>query len=164
MTSSFFTSYGEEGKFNIFELSQNENGTEMLKHMDLGSESPVEVRQNQSVNGPLAVLNDYYNEYVTCPDDAQYRLDWIKDIYVQDMNNEYVYPNVFMSQEDTDLINQYETDLKQYTEQMRADWIMNGGIEEGWDAYLTKLDEYGLQKYLEIKQRYLDEYFADGNE
>ncbi|MBO5032301.1 MAG: ABC transporter substrate-binding protein [Lachnospiraceae bacterium] len=156
--------YGEEGKFNIFELSQNENGTEMLKHMDLGSESPVEVRQNQSVNGPLAVLNDYYNEYVTCPDDAQYRLDWIKDIYVQDMNNEYVYPNVFMSQEDTDLINQYETDLKQYTEQMRADWIMNGGIEEGWDAYLTKLDEYGLQKYLEIKQRYLDEYFADGNE
>ena len=80
------------------------------------------------------------------------------------MNKEYVYPNVFMSQEDTDLLNQYETDIKKYTEQMKADWIMNGGVEEGWDAYKAKLEEYGLSKYLEIKQKYLDAYFADGNE
>lgn len=153
--------YGEEDKFNIFEMSENENGEPMLKHMDLGTESPVEVRQAQSVNGPLAILNDYYGKYVTCPDDAQYRLDWISDIYVKDMNQEYVYPNVFMSQEDTDALTQYETDLKKYTEQMRADWIMNGGVEEGWDAYLAKLEEYGLSKYLEIKQRYLDAFFAD---
>ena len=64
---------GEEGKFNIFEMSENSEGEPMLKHMKLGTESPVEVRQNQSVNGPLAVLNDYYDVYVTCPDDAQYR-------------------------------------------------------------------------------------------
>ena len=156
--------YGEEGKFNIFEMSENENGEPMLKHMDLGTESPVEVRQAQSVNGPLAILNDYYGTYVTCPDDAQYRLDWIREIYVPDMIEEYVYPNVFMSQEDTDKLNQYETDLKKYTNQMRADWVMNGGVEEGWDAYIQKLDEYGLQEYLEIRQKYLDDYFAAGNE
>lgn len=153
--------YGEEGKFNIFEMSENEKGEPMLKHMDLGTESPVEVRQAQSVNGPLAILNDYYGTYVTCPDDAQYRLDWIREIYVPDMIEEYVYPNVFTSQEDADTLNQYETDLKKYTEQMKADWIMNGGVQEGWDAYLKKLDEYGLQKYLEIKQSYLDAYYAD---
>ncbi|MDO4296599.1 MAG: extracellular solute-binding protein [bacterium] len=153
--------YGEEGKFNIFELSENAEGEPMLKHMDLGTESPVEVRQNQSVNGPLAVLNEYYDVYVTCPDDAQYRLDWIKDIYVQDMTEEYVYPDVFTSQEDTDAMNQYETDLDQYTEQMKADWIMNGGVEEGWEAYQQKLEDYGLSKYLEIKQKYLDAYYAD---
>lgn len=156
--------YGEEGKFNIFEMSENENGEPMLKHMDLGTESPVEVRQAQSVNGPLAILNDYYGTYVTCPDDAQYRLDWIREIYVPDMIEEYVYPNVFMSQEDTDKLNQYETDLKKYTNQMRADWVMNGGVEEGWEAYIQKLDEYGLQEYLEIRQKYLDDYFAAGNE
>lgn len=81
-----------------------------------------------------------------------------------DMIEEYVYPNVFMSQEDTDKLNQYETDLKKYTNQMRADWVMNGGVEEGWDAYIQKLDEYGLQEYLEIRQKYLDDYFAAGNE
>ena len=47
----------------------------MLKHLDLGDASPVEVRQAQSVNGPLAVLNDYYDVYVTQPDDAKWRLD-----------------------------------------------------------------------------------------
>ena len=31
----------------------------MLKHLDLGEQSPVEVREAQSVNGPLAVLNEY---------------------------------------------------------------------------------------------------------
>ena len=29
----------------------------MLKHLDLGDQSPVEVREAQSVNGLLAVLN-----------------------------------------------------------------------------------------------------------
>ena len=47
--------YGEEGKPNIFEMSTNAEGGEMLKHEDLGDNSPVEVRESQSVNGPLAV-------------------------------------------------------------------------------------------------------------
>ena len=66
--------------------------------------SPVEVREAQCVSGPLAVLDDFYGLYVTCPDDAQYRLDWIKEIYTPDMNNDYVYPNVFMSSEDTEQV------------------------------------------------------------
>ena len=60
--------YGEEDSFNIFELSTNKDGGEMLKHMDLGEQSPVEVREAQSVNGPLAVLNEYYDVYVTQPE------------------------------------------------------------------------------------------------
>lgn len=149
--------YGEEGRFNIFEMTQEG----MLKHMDLGSESPVEVRQNQNVGGPLAIMDSYYDVYVTCPDDAQYRLDWIKDIYVKDMILEYTYPNVFMSQEDTELATQYATDIDKYAEQMKAEWILNGGIEEGWEEYLTKMEGYGLSKYLEIKQKYLDTFYAE---
>lgn len=37
-------SYGEKDSFNIFELSTNKDGGEMLKHLDLGDQSPVEVR------------------------------------------------------------------------------------------------------------------------
>ena len=62
--------YGEKDPFNIFELSTNKDGGKMLKHMDLGTQSPVEVREAQSVNGPLAVLNEYYDVYVTQPEDA----------------------------------------------------------------------------------------------
>ena len=97
----------------------------MLKHAPLGDASPVEVREAQCVSGPLAVLDDYYGVYVTCPDDAQYRLDWIKEIYTPDMNNDYVYPNVFMSNEDTEQVSNLQADLQTYMNTQKANWIMN---------------------------------------
>lgn len=55
----------------------------------------------------------------------------------------------------------YETDIKQYAEQKKADWILNGGVEDQWDEYIQKLNDLGLEKYLEIKQKYLDDYLAE---
>lgn len=130
----------------------------MLKHRDLGTQSPVEVREAQSVNGPLAVLNEYYDVYVTQPEDAKWRLDNMHETYLQDMNSKYVYPNVFMSIDDTNKVSQYDTDIKKYAEQKKADWILNGGIEKEWDSYLKKMEQYGLSDYLSIKQKYFDEY------
>ena len=130
----------------------------MLKHMDLGDQSPVEVREAQSVNGPLAILNEYYGEYVTQPEDAKWRLDNMHETYLADMNSKYVYPNVFMSIEDTNKVSQYDTDIKKYAEQKKADWILNGGIEKEWDSYLEKMEKYGLSDYLSIKQKYFDNY------
>lgn len=150
--------YGEEGKANIFELSQNDQGQPMLRHIDLGINSPVEIRENQSVNGPLAVLNEYYGTYVTMPDDAKWRLDNMHETYLKDMNSKYVYPNVFMSIDDTNKVSQYDTNIKKYAEQMKASWILNGGIDREWNAYLQKMDDYGLAEYLAMKQKYFDEY------
>ena len=92
--------------------------------MSLGEQSPVEVREAQSVNGPLAVLNEYYGVYVTQPEDAKWRLDNMHETYLKDMNSKYVYPNVFMSIEDTNKVSQYDTDIKKYAEQKKADWIL----------------------------------------
>ena len=67
--------YGEDDDFDIFVMGQNDKGEPMLQHAPLGDESPVEVREAEAVGGPLAILDEYYGVYVTCPDDAQYRLD-----------------------------------------------------------------------------------------
>lgn len=150
--------YGEENQANIFEMGQNDQNEPMLKHMDLGENSPVEIRENQSVNGPLAILNEYYGVYVTMPDDAKWRLDNMHETYLEAMNSQYVYPNVFMSIEDTNKVSQYDTDIKKYAEQMKASWILNGGIDQEWDAYLEKMEDYGLSDYLAIKQKYFDQY------
>ena len=150
--------YGEKNKANIFEMSKNAMGEPMLKHMDLGDQSPVEIRENQSVNGPLAILNEYYNVYVTEPDDAKWRLDNMHETYLSAMNSKYVFPNVFMSMEDTNRVSQLDIDIKKYAEQMKASWILNGGIEKEWDDYLQKMNDYGLPEYLEIKQKYFDAY------
>lgn len=151
--------YGEDDDFDIFVLGKNENGDDMLQHAPLGDASPVEVREAESVNGPLAVLDEYYGVYVTCPDDAQYRLDWIKDYYTPDMNTKYVYPNVFMSQEDTEELSNLQTDITKTINAKRSDWIMNGFTDADWDEYIKSLDAYGLSDMLAIFQKYLDAYY-----
>ena len=84
--------YGEDDDFDIFVMGTNDKGEPMLQHAPLGNASPVEVREAEMVDGCLAVLDSYYGVYVTCPDDALYRLNWIKDIYTPDMHTKYVFP------------------------------------------------------------------------
>ncbi len=152
--------YGEDDEFDIFEVGTNENGDPMLKHAPLGDASPVEVREAESVNGPLAILDKNYGIYVTCPDDAQYRLDWIKDIYTPDMNNDYVYPNVLMSIDDTEELSNLMADISKTINAAKSDFVMNGVDDDKWEDLQDSLDAYGLDDYLEIFQKYLDAYFA----
>ena len=152
--------YGEDDEFDIFEMGENEDGEPMLKHAPLGDASPVEVREAEAVGGPLAILDEYYGKYVTCPDDAQYRLDWIKDYFTPDMHTKYVYPNVFMSREDTETLSNLQADIQKTINAKKSDWIMNGFDDADWDKYLKSLDAYGLNEYLELFQKYLDAYNA----
>lgn len=153
--------YGESDDFDIFVLGKNEAGEDMLQHAPLGSASPVEVREAECVGGPLAILDEYYGVYVTCPDDAQYRLDWIKDIYTPDMHTKYVYPNVFMSQEDTEKLSDLQADIQKTINAKKADWIMNGFTDADWDTYIKELDAYGMEEYLSIFQKYLDNFYEN---
>ncbi len=150
--------YGEEDDFDIFVLGENDKGEKMLKHAPLGDASPVEVREAECVGGPLAILDSYYGVYVTCPDDAQYRLDWIKDIYTPDMNNKYVFPNVFMSTDDTKTVSNLQADITKCINTAKSDWVMNGFGDAEWDKLQSDLEAYGLEQFLSIFQKYFDAY------
>ncbi len=152
--------YGESDDFDIFVMGTNDKGEPMLQHAPLGDASPVEVREAECVGGPLAILDEYYGVYVTCPDDAQYRLDWIKDIYTPDMNTKYVFPNVFMTREDTEELSNLQADIQKTINAKKSDWIMNGFTDADWDAYLAELDSYKLDSYLALFQKYLDAFYA----
>ena len=150
--------YGEDDEFDIFEMSTNANGDPMLKHTWLGDASPVEVREAECVGGPLAILDSYYDVYVTCPDDAQYRLNWIKDVYTPDMNTKYVYPNVFMSADDTKTISNLNADIFKCINAARADGIMNGFTDADFEKLQADLKAYGIDQYLSIYQKYFDAF------
>lgn len=152
--------YGEDDEFDIFVMGTNDQGEPMLQHAPLGDASPVEVREAECVGGPLAILDSYYDVYVTCPDDAQYRLDWIKDIYTPDMNFKYCYPNVFMNQDDTKQVSNLMADIMKCINTVKSDWIMNGFSDADWDTFQADLDAYGLPEFLAIHQKYLDAYLG----
>lgn len=153
--------YGEDDDFDIFSLVENEDGTVMLQHNELGDASPVEVREEESVNGPLAILNDYYGVYVTLPDDAAYRLVWIEEYYTPDMNTEYVYPNVLMNTEDTERLAELQENITQTIDTAKSDWVINGVDDATWESFKDQLEGYGLSEALAIYQKYLDIYYAD---
>ena len=153
--------YGEDDEFDIFEMGKNEEGEDMLKHAPLGDASPVEVREAECVGGPLAILDEYYGKYVTCPDDAQYRLDWIEEYYTPDMHTKYVYPNVFMNREDTEELSNLQADIEKTIKAKKSEWIMEGFTDADWDEYIKSLEAYGLEDYLAIFQKYLDSFYEN---
>ena len=152
--------YGEDDDFDIFEMSTNDAGEPMLQHAPLGDASPVEVREAEAVGGPLAILDSYYDVYVTCPDDAQYRLDWIKDVFTPDMNGKYCYPNVFMTADDTKQVSNLLADIQKCINTFKSDSVMNGFDDAAWDKFQEDLKAYGIDEFLEIHQRYLTEFLG----
>ena len=150
--------YGEDDDFDIFEMSKNANGEPMLKHTWLGDASPVEVREAEAVGGPLAILDEYYDVYVTCPDDAQYRLDWIEKYYTPDIHEKYVFPNVFMSTDDTKKCSDLQADLNKTINEFKSNAVKDGFDDAAWDKLQSDLEAYGLSQYLEIHQKYFDAF------
>ena len=151
--------YGEDDGFDIFVMGKNANGEDMLQHAPLGDKSPVEVREAECVGGPLAILDSYYNVYVTCPDDAQYRLNWIKDVYTPDMNMKYVLPNVFMTENDVKTASNLNTDIDKAIKAARADGIMNGFTDDKFNELQKQLEGYKLNDFIAVYQKYVDEYY-----
>ena len=64
-----------------------------------------------------------------------------------------------MSREDTDRLAVLTPDIKKYIDECRSRWIMNGFTDSDWDEYIGKLDAYGLEEYLAIFQKYLDDFY-----
>ena len=76
------------------------------------------------------------------------------------MTHDYVYPNVFMNADDIKEISNLEADLTKRINTAKSDWVMNGFTDADWDQLQSDLQAYGLDRYLEIHQKYLDAYFA----
>ena len=60
---------------------------------------------------------------------------------------------MILSEEDTDALSLIKQDIQSYTEEMRAKWLSQGGVDEEWDDYVARLNGMGLDEYMEIYQR-----------
>ena len=76
------------------------------------------------------------------------------------MNNKYVYPKVLMSTDDTEELTYIQPDLITYINSSKASFIMNGVTDDSWNEYISQVEAYGLEDYLAIYQKYLDEFYA----
>jgi len=149
--------FGDETQGNIFEFDTASN---MLRHLPLDGAAPVELRERTAVGGALAILDRYYGVYTTMPDDAAWRLNLLHEYMVPYMRADYNFPPVLFTIEELNRLSDVEANLFPFATRMRAEWIKNGGIEEGWDDYLRELDRLGLQDWLEVRQVAFERYMS----
>ncbi len=67
---------------------------------------------------------------------------------------------VFYSTEEAEEMGILQSDLRTYIERRTSEWIINGKIDEEWDAYLNEINGVGLTRWLEINQAAYDRYMA----
>ena len=74
------------------------------------------------------------------------------------MKQENLYPFFNFSEENYTELNDLYLDIHEYMTQTLTSWIVNGGIDEGWDGYVKQLENLGLSRYLELLQEELDTF------
>ncbi|MGM7720785.1 extracellular solute-binding protein [Metabacillus sp. Hm71] len=73
-----------------------------------------------------------------------------------------VYPGMFIkySDEDNNTLSLINTEMMNLAMAKYSEWITEGGIDSEWDAYVVELEKIGINKTLEIRQKYYDEYMS----
>lgn len=74
---------------------------------------------------------------------------------------EEMYPNVFFTEEEIEEVGVLQTDIDSYVAQKYAGWIVEGGVEQEWDAFQKKLQEMNVERYVEIYKAAYDRYSAE---
>lgn len=71
-----------------------------------------------------------------------------------------LYPGVIFSVEQTDRLAELKKDLTDYMTNTFSTWMLEGGIEDGWETYVKQMNDLGLEEYLSILQQALDDFNA----
>ena len=82
--------------------------------------------------------------------------------YNDGITDDMIWPATFVkfNADDSAELAILDVDLQNIMVTKFAQWVTSGGVEEEWDAYLQDLNNAGLQRSLEIRQKYFDEYLA----
>ncbi|USK47947.1 ABC transporter substrate-binding protein [Bacillus sp. CMF12] len=116
-----------------------------------------ELRQKVAPGGPFAVLKEHFGKVVDMEPRAKERLQILDQYYKPHMVQEN-YPSIFFSPEELEVINTIEPEIKAFVKQKEAQWLVEGGIEKEWDAYVKQLNDMGLDKLMKVYQKGLDRY------
>jgi putative aldouronate transport system substrate-binding protein len=70
------------------------------------------------------------------------------------------FPMAAQTPEETDELAILRTDIHGPTQQQAATWIVNGGVEQEYDAFIRQLNNMGLPRMVEIYQGIYDRYMG----
>jgi len=109
--------------------------------------------------GPKYMNRDFYDK-VTLPEDQGDGVKLAEDAVNGKHVKKTAFPVVSYTADQLVTMNNITTDIYKYVEVQYAHWVVDGGIEEEWDDYISQLEAMGLKELLDIHadayQAYLD--------
>jgi putative aldouronate transport system substrate-binding protein len=131
-------------------ISKNGDGTYTLNDPPTGTSADAWY-WDQSLRdfGPKYVNADFQQKIKLSPksgDGLKVELSKLSDPYITTP-----FPSVMYTTQENQELPTLTTDINTYVGQMRAQWITKGGIDEGWEAYVKKLKDMGMDKLIKIR-------------
>ena len=135
-------------------ISENSDGTYTLNDPPQGTSADAWY-WDQSLRdfGPKYVSSEFQKKISLSPvsgDGLKMELSKLGDASITTP-----YPSVMFTAEESEELSSLSADINKYVDTTRADWVTNGGIDEGWDAYIKQLKDMGLDDMIKI---YTDAY------
>ncbi len=140
-------------------ITQNNDGTYTLNDPPEGTSADAWY-WDQSLRdfGPKYVSSEFQEKIKlssTSGDGLKMELSKLGDAYITTP-----FPNVIYTAEESEQLATLTTDIDKYVESTRAEWVSNGGIDEGWDAYVAQLKDLGLDDMIQIYTDAYNRYIA----
>ena len=148
-------------------ITDNGDGTYAVNEPEDGSSLDTSAWSNALKDfGPKYMTEDF-EANVTLPADQGDGIRLLED----EVNAKYVttdknvgFPMVQYTSDEQNTLTMLGTDIYQYVEAQYAHWVVDGGIEEEWDAYLEQLDAMGLQDLVKAQTDAYNAYIEALNE
>lgn len=81
------------------------------------------------------------------------------EVYGPYMTANY-FPLMYQTDEEVEIISMMKTEINSLVNEKTAHWIMDGGIDEEWDAYIEQLKVLGIDEYLGAYQSAYTRYIS----
>ncbi len=143
MLGDTYTSKNEDGSYSILPYPADSQGlVSPMNRIPLLISKDVPIVFVDGENASLAQLARAFNE--------------VYSPYTIKLEN--LYPKASYTTEQTDRLAELKTDLSSCIKNTFANWMLSGGIEEGWDGYISEMNNLGVQEYIDILQQALDTF------
>jgi putative aldouronate transport system substrate-binding protein len=90
-----------------------------------------------------------------------------RDLYIREIYEPYLWPQerhfayITYTDEEQEELAVTSTEIANYIQTSIANWMVDGGVEDGWEDYLNELDRLGLDKVMEIFQTAYDRFHGN---
>ena len=120
-----------------------------------------ERRQMVAPGGPKITTREDFETVVAPEPRAKERQDLVAEFYAPHKAND-PYPPVMLSNEELEQVSFAETDIKTLVKEKFAAWIVNGNVDDEWDAYVSQLESMGVSDVTATYQQAYDRFTQGG--